>query len=284
MFISQYVLGLLLIIIFTAPQSAFRTDLAKGWNETKRVIELTSASQDRVANGKWTPIFNGRNLDGWTPKIKGYPFGENFGNTFRVENGLLKVSYDKYDKFNQRFGHLFYKEKLSNYRLRVEYRFIGDQAPEGPNWAIRNSGAMLHCQAPQSMGRDQDFPVSVEIQFLGGNGKDPRSTGNMCSPGTHVVMGGKLTTQHCVNSTSQTYHGDQWVTMEIEVRGGKLIRSMIGGQTVLELTDPQLDDKDPDAQKLLQQGSPKMVTEGYISLQAESHPIEFRKVELMKLK
>ena len=284
MFVSKYVLGLLLIIIFTAPQSTFRSDLLRGGNETKRVVELTSASQDRVTNGKWTPIFNGRNLDGWTPKIKGYPFGENFGNTFRVENGLLKVSYDKYDKFNQRFGHLFYKEKLSNYRLRVEYRFIGDQAPEGPNWAIRNSGAMLHCQAPQSMGRDQDFPVSVEIQFLGGNGKDPRSTGNMCSPGTHVVMGGKLITHHCANSTSQTYHGDQWVTMEIEVRGGKMMRSMSGGQTVLELTDPQLDDKDPDAQKLLQQGSPKMVTEGYISLQAESHPIEFRKVELMKLK
>ncbi|QQS49549.1 MAG: DUF1080 domain-containing protein [Acidobacteriota bacterium] len=241
-------------------------------------------SQDRTSNGKWTPIFNGRNLEGWTPKIKGYQLGENFGNTFRVENGVIRVSYDKYDKFNNRFGHLFYREKLSNYRLRVEYRFTGDQAPEGPGWAFRNSGAMLHCQDPKSMGRDQDFPVSVEIQFLGGNGKDKRSTGNMCSPGTHVVMGGKLITQHCVNSTSQTYHGDQWVTMEIEVRGGSLVRSIVNGETVLELTDPQLDDKDADALKLLEGGSPKMVTEGYIALQAESHPIEFRKVELMKLK
>ncbi len=262
MFLSQFVLGLLSVIIAGS----------------------IAPSQDRTSNGKWTPIFNGRNLDGWTPKIKGYPFGENFGNTFRVENGVIRVSYDKYDKFNNRFGHLFYREKLSNYRLRVEYRFIGDQAPEGPGWAFRNSGAMLHCQDPKSMGRDQDFPVSVEIQFLGGNGKDKRSTGNMCSPGTHVVMGGKLITQHCVNSTSQTYHGDQWVTMEIEVRGGSLVRSIVNGETVLELTDPQLDDKDPDARKLLDGGNPKMVTEGYIALQAESHPIEFRKVELMKLK
>jgi len=247
------------------------------------ICAVPAAAQDSGAEGRWVSIFNGRNLDGWTPKIKGYDLGENFGNTFRVENGVIKVSYDKYDNFGERFGHLFYKEKLSDYRLRIEYRFTGEQSPGGPDWAFRNSGVMLHCQSPQSMGKNQDFPVSVEIQFLGGNGKDKRSTGNMCSPGTHVVMGGKLITQHCVNSKSKTYHGDQWVMIEVEVRGGKLIRSIIDGETVLELEKPELDDKDPDALKLIRDGN-KMLTEGYFALQAESHPIEFRKVELMKLK
>jgi len=275
-FLLQAVLVFLSLIMFPAPAGPAFSRIE---DETRR------ASQERAADrAKWVPIFNGRNLDGWTPKIKGYRLGVNFGDTFRVENGVIRVSYDKYDKFGERFGHLFYREKLSDYRLRVEYRFVGDQSPEGPGWAFRNSGAMLHCQAPESMGVDQDFPVSVEIQFLGGNGKDKRSTGNMCSPGTHVVMDGKLITQHCVNSTSQTYHGDQWVTMEIEVRGGRLIRSYVNGEKVLELTDPQLDDKDPDAQKLIASGSPKMLTSGYLALQAESHPLEFRKVELMKLK
>lgn len=276
MFLSQAVLVFLSLIMFTAPADP---ELPQG------LAEMRHASQERSAEtAKWVSIFNGRNLDGWTPKFKGFPLGVNFNDTFRVENGVIKVSYDKYDKFGNHFGHLFYREKLSDYRLRVEYRFVGEQSPEGPGWAFRNSGAMLHCQAPESMSVDQDFPVSVEIQFLGGNGKDKRSTGNMCSPGTHVVMDGKLITQHCVNSTSQTYHGDQWVTMEIEVRGGKLIRSYVNGEKVLELTDPQLDDKDADAQKLLSSGSPKMLTAGYLALQAESHPLEFRKVELMKLK
>lgn len=276
MFLSQAVLVFLSLIMFTAPADP---ELSRG------LAEMRHASQERSAEtAKWVSIFNGRNLDGWTPKFKGFPLGVNFNDTFRVENGVIKVSYDKYDKFGNHFGHLFYREKLSDYRLRVEYRFVGEQSPEGPGWAFRNSGAMLHCQAPESMSVDQDFPVSVEIQFLGGNGKDKRSTGNMCSPGTHVVMDGKLITQHCVNSTSQTYHGDQWVTMEIEVRGGKLIRSYVNGEKVLELTDPQLDDKDADAQKLLSSGSPKMLTAGYLALQAESHPLEFRKVELMKLK
>jgi len=96
-------------------------------------------------------------------------------------------------------------------------------------------------------------------------------------------MNGKLITQHYNDSKSKTYHGDQWVTIEVEVRGNKSIRHIIEGQTVLSYTEPQLDDGDADARKLLAQGYPKMLSEGYICLQAESHPVEFRKVELMKL-
>ncbi|MBI2435188.1 MAG: DUF1080 domain-containing protein, partial [Candidatus Hydrogenedentes bacterium] len=129
---------------------------------------------------KWVSLFNGKDLDGWTPKIKGHPLGENLGNTFRVEDGVLKVAYDAYEKFEGKFGHLFYKYPYSNYRLRVEYRFVGEQVPGGPSWAWRNSGAMLHCQDPKSMGQDQDFPVSIEVQFLGGDDKEERHTANLC--------------------------------------------------------------------------------------------------------
>ncbi|MGH7491803.1 MAG: 3-keto-disaccharide hydrolase, partial [bacterium] len=175
-------------------------------------------------DNQWVSLFNGKNLDGWQVKIAGHDLSENYKNTFRVENGVLKVSYDQYDKFNGEFGHLFYKDKLSHYRLRVEYRFVGEQAPEAPDWAFRNSGVMLHCQSPESMAKEQSFPVSIEAQFLGGNGKDERSTGNLCTPGTHVVMNGELITQHCTNSRSKTYHGDQWVTMVVEVHGDSIIK------------------------------------------------------------
>lgn len=240
-----------------------------------------AAAQDAAPEEKWFQLFNGRDLAGWTPKIKGYELGDNFGDTFRVEDGVLKVSYDEYDQYDERFGHLFYREPFSHYRLRVEYRFVGEQAPGGPGWAVRNSGVMIHGQPPETMSKDQSFPVSIEVQLLGGTGDGERPTANLCTPGTHVVMDGKLLTRHCTSSRSKTYHGDQWVTVEIEVRGNKLIKHVVEGETVLEYREPQLDENDADAKPLLDGG--KMLEGGSISLQSESHPIEFRKVELLKL-
>jgi hypothetical protein len=236
-----------------------------------------------AAEEEWTSLFNGKDLAGWTPKITGYELGENFGETFRVENGVLKVAYDKYESFDGRFGHLFYEAPFSHYRLRLEYRFVGEQVPGGPGWAVRNSGVMIHGQAPETMTKDQDFPVSIEVQLLGGGGSGDRTTANLCTPGTHVVMNGELVTRHCTSSKSKTYHGDQWVTVEIEVRGNKVIKHLVHGEAVLEYSQPQLDDRDADAQRLLKAGAAKMIEGGTISLQSESHPVEFRKVELLKL-
>jgi hypothetical protein len=242
-----------------------------------------AVGQEGSSSDGWISLFNGKDLGGWDVKITGHELGDNYGNTFRVEDGVLKVRYDGYDKFDGKFGHLFYKGKFSNYRLRVEYRFVGDQIEGGPGWAFRNSGMMIHGQSAKSMGKDQDFPVSIEVQLLGGKGTGERSTGNLCTPGTHAVMDGKLITPHVINSSSETYHGDQWVTAEVEVRGNT-ITHFVEGEKVLTYTDPQLDEKDPDAKKLLDAGQDKMLTGGTISLQSESHPVEFRKVELQELK
>jgi hypothetical protein len=236
------------------------------------------------AADEWIELFNGRDLTGWIPKVRGHEAGDNFADTFRVQDGKLCVSFDKYEgDYNDRFGHLFYKEPFTDYVLELEYRFVGEQAPNGPAWALRNSGVMIHGQSPESMSKDQDFPVSIEVQFLGGDGTNPRPTGNLCTPGTHVVKDGKLFTPHCVNSTSDTYHGDQWVKAEVEVHGGGVIRHKINGKTVMEYSQPQLDENDAYAKKLLDEGAEKMLTGGTISLQAESHPVEFRNIRLKKL-
>ena len=233
-------------------------------------------------SGEWIQLFNGKDLTGWEAKFSGHELGVNYKNTFRVEDGLLKVSYDEYDSFDGEFGHLFYEEPFSHYILRVEYRFVGEQVPGGEDWAFRNSGAMLHSQSAESMELDQDFPVSIEAQFLGGRGEGTgeRTTANLCTPGTHVEMDGKLVTEHCIDADTKTYHGDQWVTIEMEVRGGELIRHTIDGETVIQYAKPviggwPLEDDYPTT------GEP--LTEGYIALQAESHPLHFRKVELLEL-
>ena len=232
---------------------------------------------------EWVQLFDGKSLTGWTPKITGYELGENFGDTFRVEDGILKVSYEKYDKFNGRFGHLFYEKEYSHYRLRVTYRFTGEQLAGNPGgWALRNSGLMLHGQPAKTMKKDQNFPISIEVQLLGGDGRNPRPTLNLCTPGTNVVMNDQLIRRHCTNSKSKTYHGDQWVTVEVEVRGNDVIKHVIDGQVVLEYNKPQLDDRDADAKELLKTRD-KMLSKGSISIQSESHPVEFKKIELMVL-
>jgi len=233
-------------------------------------------------SGDWTPLFNGKNLDGWTPKITGYELGVNFGNTFRVEDGLLKVRYDQYERFDGRFGHLFYKTPFSHYILRVEYRFVGKQVAGGPGWAFRNSGIMIHGQPPATMTKDQKFPVSIEVQLLGGRETGKRPTANLCTPGTHVVMNGKLLKRHCTNSRSRTFRGDEWVTVEVEVRGNRIIRHRVNGQVVLEYGQPQLDLSDPDARRLADT-MPRMLRSGSISLQSESHPIDFRRIDIRVL-
>jgi len=231
----------------------------------------------------WIQLFNGKDLDGWTVKIAGHELGDNYGNTFRVRDGHMAVSYDQYTSFDERFGHIFYRGTYSYYRIAVEYRFVGEQAKGGPSWALRNSGIMIHGQPPETMLKDQDFPISIEVQLLGGNGSAERPTANLCTPGTNVVIDGSLFTTHCLNSTSKTYHGDQWVRVEAEVLGSGRITHFVNGEPVLHYEQPQIGggnvtNYDPAAKK-----DGTLLTRGSISLQSESHPVEFRKVELLNL-
>ncbi len=243
---------------------------------------LFSGCSQATSSDGWVELFNGKDLDGWQVKIKGHKLGDNYGNTFRVEDGLLKVSYDQYEKFSGKFGHLFYEQEFSNYRILVEYRFLGDQTPGGPGWAFRNSGIMIHGQKPETMGLKQDFPVSIEVQLLGGDGTNDRTNGNLCTPGTHVVVDGKLIKNHCISSKSKTCHGDGWVRVEAEVRGSEMIRHFVDGQEVMNYQVPQLDPSDKDAKKLII-GDDLILSGGTISLQAESHSLEFRRVAIRSL-
>lgn len=231
----------------------------------------------------WIRLFNGKNLDGWTVKFTGYPVNENFKDTFRVEDGLLKVSYDQYDAFNGEFGHIFYKDTFSHYLIRLEYRFTGEQPPGGPEWALYNNGIMVHSQSPESMEIDQEFPVSIEAQILGDDGSSTRTSGNVCTPGTNIVMNGELVTQHCTVTSNKAFPPGEWVTMEVEVRGNTAIKHILNGEVVSSYTQPQLDERDPYGRKMLEGGHDKMLSEGYIALQAESHPVEFRNIELRVL-
>ena len=245
------------------------------------------ASVAAAPKSDFIQLFNGRDLSNWDIKFAKHELGDNYNNTFRVEEGLLKVRYDKWTAFNGEYGHIFYKQPYSYYLIAAEYRFVGNQvAGAGPAlaWALRNNGLMLHGQSAESMGLNQDFPISLEVQLLGGLGKGPRSTANLCTPGTNVHFGDSLITRHCTNSTSKTYDGDQWVRVETLVLGDSVIKHIANGDTVMSYRKPEMGGGSANNTKpgVLVPG--KGVSEGSISLQAETAEIDFRKVELLNLK
>lgn len=244
------------------------------------------SSKISTSDDGWKTMFNGENLDGWTTKIHHYEVGDNHGDTFRVEDGMIKVRYDNYEgEYNDRFGHLYFDVPYSYFHLSMEYRFVGEIHPGAPVFVEKNSGVMFHSQDPRTMLKEQNWPISVEMQFLAGieEGK-PRPTGNMCSPGTDVVFEGKVDARHCINSTSETYYGDQWVRAELIVRGDSLVTHIINGETALEYTKPQIgggvvEGFDP---KFKKDGT--LLKEGFIALQSEGQPIDFRNIKIKNLK
>jgi len=230
-------------------------------------------------NNEWEYLFNGKNLDGWKIKIRGHKLGDNFNNTFKVKDGTLKVSYENYDSFDDKFGHIFFtNKKYKNYHLSLEYKFSGNHLKGAPGWSIKNSGVMLHCQDPETMLIEQDFPVSAETQLLGGLGKNKRTTANICTPGTDVDINSKKATAHCINSTSKTYHEDDWVKIEVIVYSDSLIHHVIDNDTVLTYTNIRVGGDEVPSNYINKIGNP--LKEGYISLQSEGHPVEFRNIKI----
>jgi hypothetical protein len=259
------------------------------------MINITTFGQKKAEKEEWESLFNGIDLTGWDIKIAGFELNDNHKNTFLVEDNMIRVNYKEYDKFTTEYGHMYYNKPYSHYKIRLQYRFTGNQVPGGASWNVRNSGIMLHSQSAASLGLDQDFPISLEMQYLGGLNAGERTTGNLCTPGTIVDIKGKTTEEHCINSTSKTYNGDQWVTAEAIVMGDSIVYHMIEGDTVLVFTNPKIgggyvgsnhtfkDGKVGNEDDWMKKQNTALGS-GYIALQAESHPIDFRNIELLNLK
>ena len=196
-----------------------------------------------------------------------------------MKDGTLKVSYENYESFDDKFGHIFYtKKKYKNYHLSLEYKFSGSHLKGAPGWSIKNSGVMLHCQDPETMLIEQDFPVSAETQLLGGLGKNKRTTANICTPGTDVDINLKKAKAHCINSTSKTYHEDDWIKVEVIVYSDSLVHHVIDNDTVLTYTNIRVGGDNVPSNYINKIGNP--LKEGYISLQSEGHPVEFRNIKI----
>jgi len=260
------------------------------------VITLScSAQKNDPSKEEWIPLFNKKDLSGWDIKIAGFDLNDNAYNTFYVKDSMMVVDYSRYEKFTNQFGHIYYKQPFSYYKIRVEYQFYGKQLTGGPSYAYLNSGIMLHSQSASSVGKEQTFPVSLELQLLACDSINKRHTGNLCTPGTIVSMNGKINPDHCIDSNSPYYDEDDWVSSEADVYGDSIIHHIINGDTVLTYEKPMIAGDfvnsafnftnggfGADSTHWIQSKNMPL-TFGYIALQAESHPIRFRKVELLNL-
>jgi len=250
------------------------------------VFLFTSCNREKPATKEeWIKLFNGKDINDWTVKVHHHDAGVNFGNTFRVEDSMIKVRYDQYDDFNDQFSHLYYNQPFSHFHLIVEYRFTGELQKGAPEYTLLNSGVMYHSQDPRSMKKEQNWPISVEMQFLAGLGDgQPRPTGNMCSPGTDIVYEGKVYDGHCLNSSSKTYDKNEWVRAELIVLGDSLITHIINGDTVLQYSRPMMGGGVVNGYDSALWVPGKPLKSGFIALQSEGQPIDFRRVELKNLK
>lgn len=246
------------------------------------VLQQAYGASVEATDSRWQSLFNGKNLEGWTVKIAGHPLGTNFGNTFRVKDSLLSIRYDAYgDNFDNRFGALYYNRELTDYRLRVTYRFTGSTAPGAPEWGFRDSGIQFHSQPPETIKESQAFPICLEYNLHGGNGQDDRPVGEICANGMFVEVNGTKNNSYCTEPfVKRTFHGDQWVTLEIDVRGNE-ITHYVNGEKILTYSNPTYDPENEIAGSYINDGDIS-VKGGYISLQSNSHPIDFKNIELLK--
>ena len=243
----------------------------------KEQNNLTSSSEEN-----WMSLFNGKDLSDWDIKFSGHKLNDNYKNTFQVEDGMIRVVYDGYERFDDKYGHMYYEKPFSYYKIRFDYRFLGEQIPGGESWNVRNSGIMLHCQDPNTMLIDQEFPVSAEMQLLGGLGDRERSTANICTPGTDVDIDGQIAQYHCINSNSLTYNEDEWVNVEVIVYSDSIIHHIVESDTVLSYTNIRVGGGEIPDNYVNRIG--EKLSDGFISLQSEGHPVEFKDIKIRELK
>lgn len=226
------------------------------------------------ASDGWVKIFNGQDLTGWSPLIHKSAYKQDPYNTFRADpvNHVIKVTYEDYPNgFEDRCGLLYYDKLLTNYRVRVTYRFLEPQAPGPVSWGKNNTGLMIFGIDPAKVTGDPEFPPLIEIQLLGANSTGGNTTPNMCVPGGMTM---KKSTAECGNNHTGVAPppAAEWVTVEAEVhvKGDTKVFQYPNKTTpVITMSGPVYQGKD--------------VVNGYLSLQSESQPLEYKDIELMEL-
>lgn len=203
------------------------------------------------------PLFNGKDLAGWTPDVPSADGKPETPPSFIVRDGLLVSK-------GEPKGHLVSDQSYSNYKLEVEYRFPGKGG---------NCGVLIHASEPRNLYKM--FPKSIEVQMNAGDAGDFWCIGeNIEVPDMEARRprkegqkfgGGPADARRILNLNDDAEKPlGEWNTMVIEAKGGEVIVHVNG--------------------KLVNHGTNCTVTSGNLAIQAEGTEVEFRKVDLTPLK
>jgi hypothetical protein len=214
---------------------------------------VAAQSPPVVTPDKVVPLFNGKDLSGWTPDVPARDADKDLPDSFIVRNGML-VSLGKPE------GHLLTTQAYRNYRLEVEYRFPGKGG---------NCGVLVHASRPRALYKM--FPQSIEVQMNSGHAGDfwciqenievpsmesrrPRQAGQNWG-------GAEGDARRIFNLTDNSEKPlGEWNTMVIEARE-RTVKVWVNGD-------------------LVNDGFNATADHGKIAIQAEGTEVEFRRVQI----
>jgi hypothetical protein len=237
---------------------------------------------------RWTPIFNGRDLDGWYTFLQKYGKNQDPDRVVTIEDGAIHLYKDAPDGSSVVMGYICTEKDYGNYHLRLKYRWGGKKFE--PRYKLkRDAGLYYHL-----IGPDQIWPRGLQFQIEQTNVGDlialhgvqldttidPRTRSEKMPTflegeqgGESYVLGGKGIAY--LKHLAGEHERDGWNTAEIIARGDA-VTHILNGRVMSKGAGVRLVDPGNS-------GAPRSVSRGRIALEIEAAELYFRDVELRLL-
>jgi len=240
--------------------------------------EEAVAEQDRLVPpmpGVFRPLFNNKDLGGWSVTIDGQPKGVDPLRIFQVKQGSVWVYPDAVDGQTMPFGYMASEEVFSDFDLRFEYQWVGKRfAPRATS--PRDAGLLYHAG---NLDRSiQGFwPLSIECQIQESNTGDIWLVGSRAAvssiesryvPGAPVTIVGGIDEISRVAASSMA-EVDGWNTVEVRARGNEQGIHVVNGK---------VNNRWESLQQWLGDWAP--LQEGHLVFQAEGAEIRYRNISI----
>jgi Domain of Unknown Function (DUF1080) len=232
------------------------------------------------ADDGWTPLFNGKNFDGWYSYVESSGKNSDPTHVFKVEDGAVHIlDVAPGTKFEN--GYLSTTQEYSNVRIHAEYKWGTKRATEGK----RNSGLLY-----LAVGPDAIYPMSLECQI------EETDVGDMW------IVNGAQVTGFLVSPTFPMFDDDRNVGTTIRANVGDSLRILksgdfedrngwntveiiLDGDTSTHLVNGRVVNYAKDIRRPDPKNPAHMIplTSGHILLEAEGSEVWFRNVKVKPL-
>ena len=143
--------------------------------------EEQKEKEPKASSEGFSPLFNGKNYDGWYIKLK--DGDEALGKrVFAIEDGMIHVFDDSWpdeidldEGTDATIGMLYTKKEFQRYHLKFDYKWGKRKANYFAKWHY-DAGVYYH------ISDDKIFPTGVEFQIQYKQKNDTNGTGDLIRP------------------------------------------------------------------------------------------------------